>query len=321
MTYLGLTTGPALGGFLTQHFGWPSVFYVNVPIALIVIPAAFIVLPRDHAEARQPFDPAGAISLAVALAGLLLALSMGNRIGWGSPVVVVSMVLSAAAFTIFILVETAVEHPMLDLKLFTHRVFAASTMAAFLNYAATSSVSFLMPFYLIRAANYRVDMAGWVLVATPAVMALVAGPAGWLSDRIGQRLPATFGMALTVVGMLLLRTLAVDSSPERVMLHLAIIGFGVGLFTSPNNSAIMGSAPVGRQGVAGAILAAARNIGFAIGVAVAVLVYVSKLNSLTVLMPEPQAITRAMQDSTTTIALLASPGILVSALRGRTRRP
>lgn len=316
MTYLGLSTGPALGGFLTHHFGWPSIFFINVPIGAVVISVALRVLRLEVSGSRQPFDPAGAAALAISMAALLLALSKGGEIGWRSPLILASVIVAAAGFASFVAVERRIRHPVLDLKLFANRTFTASTTAAFLNYMATSSVNFLMPFYLILASNYEPDAAGLALIATPLTMAVLAGPSGWLSDRIGQRLPATLGMALTVTGMLFLRTLHAGSTLIEVTPRLALIGLGVGLFTSPNNSAIMGSAPGNRQGVAGAILAAARNTGFAMGVAVSGLIYTTRLGSLATSLPRPEAITRAMQDATTGIALVAIVGVLISALRG-----
>jgi len=317
VTYLGLATGPAVGGFITEHLGWRWIFFINVPIGLIVIPSALRVLQRSSPSSRQPFDPVGAVVLAVALASLIFGLNRGEIYGWNNPIVLSALVLAAAGFTALIKVERSIAHPVLDFRLFSNRVFAASTVAAFLNYMASSSVSFLMPFYLITACGYKVDQAGLILISTPITMALFSSWSGWLSDKIGQRIPATAGMVFTVVGLLFLRTLHPNASPVEIVPHLALIGFGIGLFTSPNNSAIMGSAPRGRQGVAGAILAAARNIGFVMGTAVAVMIYTSRLNSLLPTVSEPAAITRAMQDATTTIALFAVVGVIISAFRGR----
>ena len=175
----------------------------------------------------------------------MFALSKGHEIGWRSIPIRTTFAVSVVAFITFIVAERLTANPMLDLTLFENWTFAASTLAAFLNYVCTAAVSFLMPFYLIYACGYRVDVAGLVLIATPVAMAVTAFPSGWLSDRVGQRLPATIGMCITVFAILLLRTLHAGSTPGSVMLHLALIGLGVGLFTSPNNSAIMGPRPPG----------------------------------------------------------------------------
>lgn len=318
LTYLGISTGPALGGLLTHHFGWRSIFFINIPIGLIIIPLGYLALKRDHGSARQPFDPAGAVTLAAALSCLLFALSKGQALGWGSPAIVATAALSVAAFVGFIAIETSVKHPMLDLGLFKNHTFSASTFAAVMNYIASTSVTFLMPFYLIGASHCRVDVAGLQLMATSVVMAMVAAPAGWLSDHIGVRIPATLGMAITVVGLLLLRTLGPGAPPLAVVTHLGLIGLGIGLFTSPNNSAIMGSAPESARGVAGALLAAARNTGFALGTALAGMLYLQRLHILELGTPEPTAIAAAMHHATTIIACLAITGVIASAVRGTT---
>jgi EmrB/QacA subfamily drug resistance transporter len=316
MTYLGLATGPAFGGLIAQHWGWPYIFFINIPIGAVAIPASVIAIRRESSKSDQPFDPAGAVTLALALASLLFALNKGNDMGWGSPLVAASVAVAVVASVGFIVIERRVEHPVLDLKLFSNRFFGASTAAAFLNYAATSSVNFLMPFYLISACGYKPAVAGMILISTPVTMALVAGFAGSLSDKIGYRIPSTLGMAITVIGMFSLRSLHPAAGQWQIIPHLITIGLGVGLFTSPNNSAIMGSAPANRRGVAGAILAAARNIGFAIGTAMAGLIYIMRLDALKSAASDPLGITRAMQDATTVVALLAMVGIAISACRG-----
>lgn len=316
LTYLGLATGPALGGLLTHHLGWRSVFYINVPIGMIVLPIAIKALKQERSESSQSFDVIGTILMAVGLSSLMFAFTKGPHIGWNSPPVFLTLALGIVTLTSFIVVERTTRNPLLDLTLFRNWTFAASTFAAFLNYVCSAAVSFIMPFYLIYACGYRVDFAGLLLIATPAVMSVTAMPSGWLSDRFGPRLPATIGMAITVSALLLLRTLQAGTHPLVVSLHLAMIGLGIGLFTSPNNSAIMGSAPISSRGIAGAILATARNLGFVIGVACAGMIYTSRLNVLRTTLSEPAAITQSMHDATSVIAMVASIGILASALRG-----
>lgn len=320
LTYLGLSAGPALGGLLTHHFGWRSIFFINIPIGMIVIPLGYLVLKRDLRNSDAAFDPAGAVALALALSSLLFALSKALDMGWAHAAIIGAFTVSAVAFAAFIIIETRVAHPMLDLKLFENRTFSASTAAAFLNYVANSSVTFLMPFYLIGSVRFRVDVAGLLLTATSIAMAMVAAPAGWLSDRIGVRIPATVGMCIVVIGMLMLRTLGPDATKFAIMAHLAFIGVGIGFFTSPNNSAIMGSAPESAQGIAGALLAAARNTGFAVGTAVAGLLYTHSIHA-NQHAPRTIAIADAMHFATTTVACIAAMGIIASAVRGNTKRP
>lgn len=315
LTYLGLSIGPAAGGFLTQHFGWPSIFYVNIPVGLGALLLAQKVLRSDRQAVEQPFDPAGAVAMAVGLASLLFVLSKGRDLGWGHPLITGLAAVAAVSIVLFVVVERRSAHPALDFGLFLNRTFSASVLAAYLCYFSTAAVSFLMPFYLITAAGYTAARAGGVLMAVPLAMVLVTGPSGFLSDKVGSRVPATLGMGLMAAGIALLGGLQPASSLGYIVGCLALTGVGAGLFTSPNNSAIMGSAPKNRQGVAGAILGTARTIGFASGVAIAGLIYVASLGT-----PDgtgtPEAIAQAVRMGMRATAVVAVVGAVCSALRG-----
>lgn len=319
LTYLGLVAGPGLGGLLLDAWGWPAIFFVNVPVGLAAMWAASRVLPSDKPAIRQPFDPAGALTLAVALAALLLALNKGGEWGWRHPGVMAPGALGAAAAVAFIALERRLAHPALDLSLFRSRIFSASVLASFLCYAASASVSFLMPFLLIEASGLTASRAGLVMMSAPAAMVLLTGPSGALSDRVGVRLPATAGLAVMAGGVLLTGTAGIGGSDALRAVCLALVGVGTGLFTSPNNSAIMGAAPEARRGVAGAILSATRTVGFAAGVAGAGLVFHAGLQTLGA-SAAPQAVERAVGAGLRLTALVALAGAFCSAVRGCAER-
>ena len=319
MTYLGVAVGPGLGGMLTQHFGWPTIFYMNIPIGLFTALAAWKVLRPDRQGTGQPFDPAGAAAIVVTLASLLLVLSKGGDLGWGHPLIQGVAGLSVCAATAFAVIERRSAHPALDFRLFQNRTFTASVLAAYLCYLASASVSFLLPFYLLSAAGYSVSRAGLMMMAVPLAMMALTGPSGFLSDKVGVRFPATAGMVLMAAGAFLLGGLRLSDSAGHLVACLAVLGVGTGLFTAPNNSAIMGSVPRDRQGVAGAILAAARTVGFASGVAVAGLIYMTCLGS-----PQedsPEMIARAVRVGMRLTAVIALAGAVSSAVRGRANLP
>ncbi len=318
MTYLGMSIGPALGGFLTQHFGWPAIFYINIPVGLCTTAVAARVLRPDRRAVGQAFDPAGASLMAVTLATLLFALSKGTDLGWWHPAILVSVLVAACTAVVFVIVERRLSHPALDLRLFHDRLFSASVFAAYLCYLSSASMGFLMPFYLLSALGYSPSHAGMVMIAVPVVMMVLTGPAGSLSDHVGVRLPATLGMGLMACGMFLLGGLDPGTSPRWIMAFLALCGAGSGLFTAPNNSAIMGSVPRDRQGVAGAILAAARTVGFASGVALAG-IYLVALGAAHEV-GRPDQIAHAVGAGLRLTAGIALAGAACSLLRGR-RRP
>ena len=318
LTYLGLAVGPGLGGFLTQHFGWPSIFYINLPIGLGMWFMAWKTLHPDGKGAEQPFDPVGALSMAVALVALLLVLSKGGELGWGHPLIAGLAALALGAGGALIWTERRCAHPALDLELFRDRRFTASVLAAYLCYVSMASVSFLLPFYLLAAAGYSASRAGLVLMSVPLAMMTVTGPSGVFSDKIGVRLPATLGMALMAAGLFLLGGLRLEHGAGHVAACLAVVGVGAGLFTAPNNSAIMGSVPKNRQGVTGALLAAARTVGFATGVAIAGLIYTTALGARPEL-AAPEDIARAVRLGMRILALFALAGAACSLLRGNRR--
>jgi MFS family permease len=168
---------------------------------------------------------------------------------------------------------------MLDLSLFSKRLFTTSTTAALLNYMALFSILFLMPFYLLQGRGLSPSQAGLILTAQPIVMAIVAPLSGTLSDRIGTRLPAVLGMAILAVGLFALSRLGPTTPLPLVALVLGIAGLGTGTFISPNNSALMGSAPHQRQGIAAGILATARSVGMVLGIGLAGAIFTTILAS------------------------------------------
>lgn len=267
MTYLGLSTGPFLGGWLSDTLGWHSVFYINIPIGLIAITLSLIVIPKDTpAGQTEKFDLAGASTFLVGLIALLFALNQGHNLGWTSPIILGLFSASLLILGLFTWIERRIPAPMLDLSLFKRRVFSMSTISPILNYICVYSVLFLTPFYLIQGRGLSASQAGLILTAQPIIMALTAPVSGQLSDRIGSRIPTTLGMIILGAGLFLLSRLTLESPFWLIVLGLAIGGFGTGLFVAPNNSALMGDAPRNRQGIAAGVLALSRNVGMVLGI-------------------------------------------------------
>jgi len=278
MTYLGLTAGPSVGGWLADAFGWRAVFYINVPVGGLAMLLSYLYIPSDQRrEADESFDVRGAFLFLAGLIALLLGLNQGHAWGWTSAPVLGLMVLALVLLTIFTRHEMSVRSPMLDLRLFRSQNFSVATLTAVFNYMCVYSVLFLMPFYLIDGRGFSPAQAGLILTAQPLVMAVVAPLSGTLSDRIGTRLPSTLGLAALGAGLLLLAGLGPTSSIRQVVVFLGVAGLGVGIFTSPNNSALMGSAPHERQGIAAGILATARNVGMMLGIGLAGAIFTSIL--------------------------------------------
>lgn len=270
MTYLGLTAGPSLGGWLAQAVSWRSVFYINVPVGLLALALGWRFVPVDRREDRtERFDLPGAALFMAGLVALLLGLNQGHAWGWTSAPILALLVGALLILAVFVWWELRVPAPMLDLSLFKRTVFSAAVVSAIANYVALYSVLFLMPFYLIQGRGLNSAQAGLLLTAQPLVMAFTAPFSGTLSDRVGSRLPATLGMLILSVGLFMLSRLTPTSPDLWIILALGVCGLGTGLFASPNNSALMGSAPRNRQGIASGMLATARNVGMVLGIGMA----------------------------------------------------
>ncbi len=312
MTYLGLTVGPSLGGWLTSTFSWHAVFFINVPIAALGLLLGALFIPRDTpAEHREQFDWAGAITFSAGLVALLLALNQGSTWGWTSPAILGLTAVALVFLAAFIILEVRVHFPMLDLSLFANRLFSAAAASALLNYITSNCVLFLLPFYLIEGRGLDAAQAGLILTAQPAVMVIAAPISGTLSDRIGSRAPGTVGMAIMAFGAFLLSRLSAESAMSSVIVALAIVGLGTGIFVSPNNSALLGSAPKHRQGIASGILATCRNVGMVLGVGLSGAIFTTVMGT-----EGSAALIQAADTGFIVAAGVAVLGMVTSAVRG-----
>jgi EmrB/QacA subfamily drug resistance transporter len=328
--YAGLMTGPVIGGFLVQSFGWRSIFYVNVPIGILVVSLASLKLKeRQITLVGERFDFAGALTLSVALASFLVALTLGGTLGWNSIPIMSLLLLALTAFALFIYTESRLtHHPTFDLSLFTkNRLFAAANTAALLNYIAVSGVTFMISIYLQDILGLPPQSAGLFLIAMAVAMALLSPFSGWLSDRFGSRLLSSGGMLIVTVGLLLLSQLNTTSSVNDIVLRLTLLGVGFGLFSSPNTRAVMSSVDRSKLGVASGTISTMRSTGQAIGLAMAGAVIATALPPQAVLqlftgLSAQSAIARdEFTMGMSTVFLIASAisavGTLASLVRGR----
>jgi len=320
MTYLGLTVGPSLGGWLTSQFSWRAVFYINVPVGLFALWLSLRVIPRDAvAENTERFDVAGAFTFTAGLVALLLGLNQGHAWGWTSAPMLALLASAVILLGVFLFIERRVASPMLDLSLFRVRVFSASTASAVFNYICLYTVLFLLPFYLIQARGLDPARAGLILTAQPIIMAIAAPISGTLSDRIGARLLSTSGMAIIAVGLFLLSRLGPQAPLGNVALGLAVVGLGTGMFVSPNTSALLGAAPLHRRGIASGILATARNVGMVLGVGLAGAIFTT-VQAQGQALGSPTATFDGIHMGFLVAVGVAIAGALTSAVRGGHRR-
>ncbi len=265
---VGIVVGPTLGGILIQQFSWHAIFFVNLPVGIVGTLISMQFVPDSRPAGGQRFDFWGAIALCISLLCLLLALTVGQQLGFGDGRIL-SLFAGWAVFTaIFILAELRVEQPMIDLRLFRNAPFSLNLITGFITFVAIGGAFILLPFYLENVLGYDTRQVGLLLAAVPLGLGVSAPISGILSDRLGTRRITVVGLAVLLVGYTALSTLTAETDPLGFLLRYAPLGIGMGIFQSPNNSAIMGSAPRERLGVVSGLLSIMRTIGQTTGIAV-----------------------------------------------------
>jgi MFS family permease len=281
---VGLSVGPSVGGLLIDAFGWQWVFFIAVPVGLVGTVLAWLVLPCTTREAvaqvvdePERFDWIGAALLGPAVAAMLLALTFGNTWGWTSPPLLMTLGAGLGCMTAFWIAEHHSASPLIDPGLLHIRSFSLGLLAGLLSYAVLFGSLFVMPFYLERILGQTAAQTGLLLTPIPIALGLLAPIAGTLTDRVGPTPPTVAGMASAAVALAALGAVQDLTLPATLGL-LALLGIGLGLFTPPNNAAVMGSAPANRLGVAGGVLNMVRSLGTSLGVAATGAVLASRLS-------------------------------------------
>ncbi|MEX2540214.1 MAG: DHA2 family efflux MFS transporter permease subunit [Trueperaceae bacterium] len=264
----GVVIGPTLGGFLVDALGWEWVFLAGVPVGLVGAALALRFVPAYGPGEHQRFDIAGASLLFVTLLALSLALTVGQALGFADPRVLAMFGLSLLGLAGFVVVERRVAQPLLALDLFTDPTLTVGLVSGFVTFVSIAGTIFLMPFFLENVLGYPPAQVGLLMSVTPILLVVVAPLAGWLADRYGERPITVIGLSFILTGYLMIGTLNEQSSAVGFIVRFLPLGLGMGAFQTPNNSAIMGSAPRHRSGVAGGLLALTRALGQTAGIAV-----------------------------------------------------
>lgn len=315
--YVGLSIGPTVGGFLTQYWSWRGIFWVTMPLAVLIAFLAMWRIKGEWAEARgEAFDLPGSVLYGLALVALVYGLSSLPEVSgaW-------LLAIGVAGLVAFVLWEARAKSPVLEIGLFRENtVFALSNLAAWANYGATAAVGLLLSLYLQYIKGLDPRGAGAIMVAQPVVMALFSPLAGRLSDRFEPRVVASAGMALTVVGLVMLTTLGEGTSLAFVTACLILLGLGFALFSSPNTNAIMGSVDRRRYGLASGMVGTMRLTGQMFSMGMTMLVFALHIGRVQI---APESYGRFLESARmifTGSALLCTGGVLASLARGKLHR-
>ena len=264
---ISMSVGPFVGGILIATVGWRAIFYVNIPIGILgTLAALFILPPNQKVQKKEKIDYLGTVLFASGLASIVLAFNEGVKLGWGSHTIIMYFLSGTILMALFILTELRVEHPLIDLKLFKNATFLIGNLTGMLSYYVLFAIMFMMPFYLQKVLGYSIALTGSLLTPVPLAMALVAPFSGHISDKYGPRIMTTSGMLISALACFSLMFMGASAQLPVLVAVLVLLGIGMGLFTPPNNSAIMGSAPKEKLGVAGGVLNMMRSLGLILGV-------------------------------------------------------
>ncbi len=268
--YVGLSFGPVLGGLMTQYLGWRSLFVLMIPFGILVMILIFWKLKVEWIEcAGEKFDILGSIFYSIGLLFIMYGFTdLPNFTG------IILLILGIGGLLAFIRWELKVDSPVFNIRLFRQNTtFTYSSLAALINYMATFAVTLLLSYYLQFIKGFEPQAAGFILVAQPVLMAIVAPMAGRMSDRYDARKIATLGMITVTLGIFTLAFLDNNTSIPLIIISLAILGLGFGLFSSPNTNVIMGSVKRRFYGVASATVSTMRLIGQTMSIGIATLIF------------------------------------------------
>jgi MFS family permease len=320
---LGIVFGPAIGGIMLQYLSWHWIFFVNVPIGIAAFALVLFYLPPLRPSGRrESFDIAGAAALGFGLLSFTLGITLGQDMGFTAAPVLGLFAAAAALLVLFGFIELRVPFPMLDLNLFRAPQFSLNLFTGTIAFVALSGVVLLLPFYLSLVLQQPLLQVGLYMAIVPLVMTVLQPMSGVLSDRLGTRRVSTVGLGFILLGYLLMTTLPVSGSPFNYVLRFLPVAVGMSLFNSPNNSAIMGSAPKNRLGVASAVLSTVRTLGQVIGVAVLGAFFYHSLavhngGPVPLEQASPQVITAALHDQFWLASALIAVGLVTSLLTWR----
>jgi EmrB/QacA subfamily drug resistance transporter len=264
---VGIVLGPTLGGILINLYSWRLIFYVNLPVGIAGTIMAVRYLPDIRPPGGQRFDFGGAATLLVSLLSFSFALTAGQNLGFNDPIILILFAVFFLFLILFIAIEWRVEQPMVDLRLLNNSRLNVGLVTGFITFVAISGTVILMPFYLGNVLGYSALQVGLLMAVVPIVLGVAAPISGSLSDRYGTRPITVIGLFVLATGYLALGTLRADTTALGFVLRFLPIGIGMGIFQSPNNSAIMGTAPRRKLGIVSGMLAATRSLGQTTGVA------------------------------------------------------
>ena len=315
--YVGLASGPFLGGLLTRYLGWRSIFAFLIPMGIISLVLIRTKMKQEWAEAKgESFDWAGSVIYGISMAALMYGFSRLPSVeGWmitGTGLVLMPL---------FVLREKNAVHPLFDVTLISHnRIFAFSSLAALIHYAATSAIGFFLSLFLQYIRDLGPREAGLVLMSWPLTMALISPAAGKLSDKYNPGVLASTGMGITSAGLIMLCFLNEHTPVAFIVAVLIIMGAGFSLFSSPNSNAIMSSVENRQLGNASGMLGTMRNVGQTLSLAIALMLLAIYMGQEKINPDNYPRLMDSMKTGFIVFSILCFAGIFASLARNKSLR-
>ncbi len=313
--YSGLSLGPVVGGFLTHYAGWRSIFIFDIIIGSITIWLSLQLKGEWKEPQKGKFDGVGSGILSVSLIALIYGLSkIMTVIGLN---LAVAGILGLISFVIW---ETKVESPLLEVRLFKNLVFAMSNLAALINYSATFATEFLVSLYLQYIKALTPQHAAFILLSQPILMVIFSPFAGRLSDKVEPRIISSIGMTSCAIGLFIFGFIHQESPIYMIILSLVFLGVGFGLFSSPNTNAVMSSVEKKYYGIASGTLGTMRLAGQMFSMSMSTLAFSLFMGNHPITPKLFPAFLKASQTLFWGFAVLCVLGVFASLARGNLRR-
>ena len=312
--YIGLAAGPVVGGLLNDAFGWHSLFYIIVPIAVVAVVCMMAFRSEIRPDEGGRFDSKGSV-----LYGIAIVLSMGGMINLPETWAYAMLVVGVLFLAVFVWSQLRTPHHLLNVRLFKGRVFSGSCLATFMNYASSYSISYFLALYLQSIGNLTATEAGMLMLVQPAIQAVLTPYFGRLSDRLAdKRVLPTVGLVISAFGIATILTYGVGTPLSTVVVTQIIIGIGFSMFSAPNTSIIMGSVDPRETGEASAMVAVMRQTGMMVSMGIAMLFISVIMGSADNLSPETHdSFIIVMRCSFGVCVAMCIVGAVVSLFRGK----
>ena len=311
----GFLTGPILGGYMVEHLGWRSIFFLNLPVGLIGIILSSRVLEKGASSGRTSLDLRGALLIFIFVTSLLLFL---NQVSQGSsPFLWGWFLFSLICLGLLVIVELRSPSPLVDLHLFRNKLLIASLGTSLLSFWMNGAHAFVLPFFLQDILKYSPSQVGMLIFPVSLTVMVMAPLGGRFSDRIGIRIPATMGLILVSLTIFSFNFIDIGTSRYSILSRQVLLGIGIALFNPANNSAIIGSLPREKAGLASSFLALARNLGMIIGIAFAEMIIALKTSATPLEQGKGSLSLESFQDVWKTVLLIGLIAALLSWTRGK----